>query len=158
MTKRTTFDDNISLIQTQMADLGFYLNGSNTNTRNETVVTGVSYSNSGYGTAMDNNYITQDTYRFADSIGNTMNYSVSYQAKQTQEGISYVERVELCGCETSNPKDYEKLCGNESAVKQINELPLDQKVEKVNVPNTTLAASGVILGLLIVVAMFSGWL
>ena len=77
-----------------------------------------------------------------------MNYSVSYQAKQTQEGIPYVENVELCGCETSNPKDYDRLCGQSSVVKQINSVPKDQEVKIVNETKTYFAAGGVTLGLL----------
>lgn len=146
VTKKSTFDEGVRSIRSQMADRGFNSTGEKTNTRNETTVAGVSYSQyMGYGTAMENNYITEDTHSFADSLGNTMNYSVSYQAKQTQEGIQYVENLELCGCEASNPKEYEKLCGDDSPVKQINELPKDQKVEKLNLVNTSLVIVGVTL-------------
>ena len=156
VTKKTTFDEAIRSVQSQMASQGFSSTGSNTNTRNETVVTGVSYSRyTGYGSAMANNYITQDTYRFADTLGNTMNYSVTYSAKQTTEGIPYVENLELCGCETSNPKDYEKLCGNESVVKQINDVPRDLKVEKMNVMNTTLAITGITVGLSLLISLIT---
>lgn len=156
VTKKTTFDNAISSVQSQMASQGFSSTGSNTNTRNETVVTGVSYSRyTGYGSAMANNFITQDTYRFADTLGNTMNYSVTYSAKQTTDGVPYVENLELCGCETSNPKDYEKLCGNESVVKQINDVPKDQKVEKLNVMNTTLAITGITLGLSLIISLIT---
>lgn len=154
MTKKTTFDNAIRTVQAQMSEQGYFLNGTSSNTRNETVVTGVSYSRyTGYGTAMDNNFITQDNYQFTDTLGNTMSFSVSYMAKQTDDGIPYVEDLELCGCETSNPKYYETLCGNESIVKQINDVPKDQKVEKVNVMNTTLAASGIILGITLIIVL-----
>ena len=104
---------------------------------------------------MENNFVTQDTYRFSDADGNTMNYSVSYSAKQTSDGIPYVENLELCGCETSNPKDYERLCGNNSVVKQINDVPKDQKVEKLNVMNTTLAITGITLGLSLIISLIA---
>lgn len=156
VTQRTTFDAAIKSVQAQMADQGYYLNGSSTNTRNETVVTGVSYTrHSGYGTAMANNFITQDTYRFADSLENTMNYSISYQAKQTNEGTQFVENVEVCGCETSNPNDYEKFCLQETEVKQLNNLPKDQKIRKLNVTNTILAATGIILAITLIIFSFS---
>ena len=156
VTKKSTFDTAIRSVQSQMAAQGFSSTGSNTNTRNETVVTGVSYSKyTGYGSAMANNFITQDTYRFADSLGNTMNYSVSYQAKQSKDGIPYVENVELCGCETSNPKDYERLCGNESYVKSINNMPKELKIEEMNVVNTTLAVSGIALGATLLITLIT---
>lgn len=156
VTKKSTFDKAIRSVQSQMAVQGFSSTGSNSNTRNETVVTGVSYSKyTGYGSAMANNYITQDTYRFADSLGNTMNYSVSYQAKQTKEGIPYVENVELCGCETSNPKDYERLCGNGSYIKSINNVPKDLTIEEMNVVNTSLAVSGIALGATLLITLIT---
>lgn len=147
VTKKTTFDRTIQSVQSQMAQNGFSSTGSSTNTRNETVVTGVSYSKyTGYGTAMANNFITQDTYRFTDTLGNTMNYSVSYSAKQTREGVPYVENIEVCGCETSNPKDYERLCGKYGLLNKINNIPKDQTIEEVNILNTTLVLSGIVIG------------
>ena len=156
VTKKTTFDNEIQSIQSQMVAKGFNSTGSSTNTRNETVVTGVSYSKyTGYGSAMANNFITQDTYRFADAEGNTMNYSVSYSAKQTSDGIPYVENVEICGCETSNPKDYESFCGKESFVKQINNVPKDQEIKQMNVMNTTLAVSGIAIGVTLLFSLIA---
>ena len=147
VTKKATFDRTIQSVQSQMAQNGFSSTGSSTNTRNETVVTGVSYSKyTGYGSAMANNFITQDTYRFTDTLGNTMNYSVSYSAKQTKDGEPYVENIEVCGCETSNPKDYEKLCGRYGLVNKINNIPKDQTIEEVNVLSTTLVLSGIVIG------------
>ena len=147
VTKKTTFDRTIQSVQSQMAQNGFSSTGSSTNTRNETVVTGVSYSKyTGYGSAMANNFITQDTYRFTDTLGNTMNYSVSYSAKQTREGVPYVENIEVCGCETSNPKDYERLCGKYGLLNKINNIPKDQTIEEVNILNTTLVLSGIVIG------------
>ena len=156
VTKKTTFDNAISSVQSQIASQGFSSTGSNTNTRNNLYAAGTSYSKyTGYGTMMENNFVTQDTYRFSDADGNTMNYSVSYSAKQTSDGIPYVENLELCGCETSNPKDYERLCGNNSVVKQINDVPKDQKVEKLNVMNTTLAITGITLGLSLIISLIA---
>ena len=157
VTQKATFDKAIQSVQSQMAQNGFSSTGSNTNTRNETVVTGVSYSKyTGYGSAMANNFITQDTYRFADTLGNTMNYSVSYSAKQSDNGIPYVENIEVCGCETSNPKDYERLCGNESFVKQINNVPKDQEIKQINVMNTTLAATGITVVATLLITLIAG--
>ncbi len=153
---KRTYDEKIQSIQSHMAEQGFNFTGSKTNTRNEAVVAGVSYSRyTGYGTAMANNFITQDTYNFADSVGNTMNYSVSYKAKQTSEGVAYVEDVELCGCETSNPKDYDRLCGAKSSVKDVNDISRDLKIQEMNVVNTSLVAAVVILGLSTIVTLIS---
>ena len=144
VTQRTTFDRSIKEVQYQLAEQGYDLSGTSTNTRNEAVVTGQSYSEFGYGFMMENNFITQDTYKFTDSLGNTMNYSLSYQAKQSDDDVSYVDHVELCGCETSSPKDYERMCGDAAVVKQLNNMPKDRQVEVLNKTKTYLATSGII--------------
>lgn len=144
VTQKSSFDRSIKTVQTQLAQQGYELSGTSTNTRNETVVTDRSYSSDfGYGFWMDNKFITQDTYKFTDSLGNTMSYSLSYQAKQTDDEVSYVTNVELCGCETSNPKDYEKMCGDEAVVKQFNNMPKDRQIRVKNKTKTYWAASGI---------------
>lgn len=155
-TKRTTFDQTISSVQGKLANEGLKSVGSNSETRNNLYAAGTSYSRyTGYGTKMENNFVTQDTYRFADDDGNTMNYSVSYSAKQTDSGIPYVENVEVCGCETSNPKDYERLCGNESIVKQINLIPKDQEIKQMDIMGTTLVVSGIAVGATLLITLFT---
>ena len=143
MTQRTTFDRSIKEVQNQLAQQGYDLSGTSTNTRNEAVVTGQSYTDVGYGFMMENNFITQDTYKFTDSLGNTMNYSLSYQAKQSDDDVPYVDHVELCGCETSNPRDYERMCGDAAVVKQLNDMPKDRQVKVLNKTKTYWAASGI---------------
>ena len=154
VTKKSTFDRAINSVQFEMNNQGFNSIGSSSNTRNETVVTGVSYSRySGYGSAMANNFITQDTYRFSDSIGNTMSYSVSYSLKQTPKGDLYVDNVEVSGCESSNPKYYNKLCGNESLINRINNLPKDMEIESINTANTALAATVPVILLSVIIVL-----
>lgn len=155
-TKKTTFEKALASVQTQMNQDGFKVVGSNSETKNNVYVSATSYSRyTGYGSKMENNFVTQDTYRFADEEGNTMNYSVSYSAKQTNEGITYIDDIEVCGCETSNPKDYEKLCGNESIVKRINSLPKDQEIKQMDVMGTTLAVTGVTVGLTLLITLIT---
>lgn len=156
VTKRSTFDNAISSVQGQLAKEGLKSVGSNSETKNNLYAAGTSYSRyTGYGTKMENNFVTQDTYHFADSEGNTMNYTVAYSAKQTDNGVPYVENIEVCGCETNNPNEYERLCGNESLVKQINLIPKDQEVKQMNVMNTTWAISGVIIGASLLITLFT---
>ena len=155
-TKRTTFEKALASVQTQMDKDGFKVVGSNSETKNNVYVSATSYSRyTGYGSKMENNFVTQDTYRFADDEGNTMNYSVSYSAKQTMEGVPYIDDIEVCGCETSNPKDYDRLCGNESIVKQINSLPKDQEIKQMNVMGTTMAVSGIAIGITLLITMIT---
>ena len=94
----------------------------------EVTVTGQSYSKySGYGTLMGNNYITSDTYRFADTLGNSMDYTVSYQLKNS-DGFYYVTDLQVKGCETSNVREYGNLCGPTSPTKTITNLSPDTSV------------------------------
>ena len=153
-TKKATFDNANQSIQKQMSQKGFILTGKNSNAENEKIVGGVSYSGYyDYGVATKIDYVTRDNYSFMDSLGNTMNYSVSYRTGQTKEGESYVEDITVCGCETSDTNDYLELCGMESAVDQINKLPKDQKIVRPNSIKTIYAISGLGIGISLVITL-----
>ncbi len=155
VTRKSDYDKVIDSINNQMTAKGFSINGSSSGTRNEAIVAGVSYSKyTGYGTAMANKFITQDTYKFTDTLGNTMNYSVLYLLKQSNDGVSYVEDIEICGCETSNPQDYNELCGNQALINRIKEIPKDQQIQVLSTGNTIVAVAGVTSGVLIVLLMW----
>ncbi len=104
-TKKFTFDKANRSIQSQMESQGFEL---------------IAHDSEEKGIK---NYIRKDTYHFADSLGNAMDYSVNYK---TQD--DYVYAVELCGCKTSNPNDFERFCGDDGVSKPIKELPQDQEI------------------------------
>ena len=127
---KSALDKSVNQVSSEMEKYGYYPAGNSSDTRNEVTVTGQSYSKySGYGTKMNNNYITSDTYRFADTVGNTMNFTIGYQLRRSDNGLFYVTEVEVKGCETSNVKDYNKLCGANSPKHLIETLPADQSVE-----------------------------
>ena len=141
---KTSLDETIDNVDIELRSRGYYLIGTSTDTKNEVTVTGQSYSKySGYGTRMDNNYITSDTYRFADTLGNSMNYTVSYQLKKS-DGFYFVTNLQVKGCETSNPKEYRNLCGSKSPIKLITNLSPDESVEVFD-RKTTLGAIGMII-------------
>ena len=141
---KTTLDKSMDSIKGQLCDEGYYLIGVVSNTNNENVVAGISYSQyTGFGTAMTNKLITQDTYKFVDTIGNTMSYSISYLLKQSNDGIPYVEELDLCGCETSNPKDYDKFCGSGRISNYVKNMPNNQAVQLLNTGETVLVFAGV---------------
>ena len=135
VTSRGEFDRTIGEIQSELALEGYALSGSSTDTKNNVYVEGTSYSYySGYGSLMANDFITTDTYRFIDEDGNTMSFSVSYRSmKDASQGLLYVTEVATTGCETSNAKQYEGLCGSSSPViKKIQTLPQDATVRKID--------------------------
>ena len=137
---KTSLDRTIDSVAIELKSNGYYPVGTSMGTKNELTVTGQSYSDySGYGTRLDNNYITSDTYSFADTLGNTMNYTVSYQLNKSTsnefyydfayDGFYYVTNLQVTGCKTSNPKEYERLCGKYSPTKKITYLYPDKSVE-----------------------------
>lgn len=123
MTRKSTLDKMVDSVKTQLMNEGYHTTGFSTRQANEMEVAGISYtSNAGFGTVLKNNFVTQDTYTFADTLGNTVSYSLFY-ALDRQE---VVVNAGLCGCETSNPHDYDKVCGSLS---QIDWMPNKDAIE-----------------------------
>lgn len=142
---KAALDSSVNQVSNEMGKYGYYPAGSSTDTRNEVTVTGQSYSKyTGYGTKMDNNFITSDTYRFADTAGNTMNFTVGYQLKNS-DGQLFVTEVEVKGCETSNVREYNKLCGNMAPKQIIENLRPDTTVEIYDEAKTYLLLGGLSL-------------
>ena len=149
---KTSLDRTIDSVAIELKSNGYYPVGTSMSPKNELTVTGQSYTKyAGYGTRLDNNYITSDTYRFADTLGNSMDYTVSYQLNKTSDvfyhdsvydGFYFVTELQVTGCETSNPKEYEKLCGKYSPTKKITYLYPDKSVEVYNKGETL---TGVVL-------------
>ena len=145
---KATLDKTMDSIKGQLLNEGYCLTGVTSSTNNENVVAGVSYSQySGFGTAMANRFITHDTYKFTDTVGNMMSYSISYLLKQSEDGIPFVEELDLCGCETSNPKDYDKLCGSGDIINRVKEIPNNEPVLIKDAVGTVLVVAGVTLGI-----------
>ena len=144
VTSKKTFDDEVASVKSDMAKKGYSLSGSNTETKNNVYVEGTSYSRyTGYGSKMANDFITTDKYRFSDESGNTVDFSVSYKAKQdASTGLVYVTEVSTAGCETSNAKLYDEMCGSNSPIKKIDALPQDASIEVTDVMATTLLVTG----------------
>ncbi len=156
-TKKSTYDNAILAIQSQMKENGFSATGSKSNTHNETVVKSTTYrTETGYSTEMENKEIAEESYSFTDDNGNTMSYSVTFLPKEDADGKPYVEDVQLCGCETSNPKDYEKFCGNNSFVKSVNHLEKDGRVREVSVWKTSVVTGFVLIGISVGLALILG--
>lgn len=54
-----------------------------------------------------------ETHFFVDSLGNEMWFRVAMRPKG-----EYLIKISLDGCQTSNYRDYEKLCGSSSAIRR----------------------------------------
>jgi len=124
---QTTYQQAVEKLKSDMATRGYALSGQNSEKKNELQVTGVSYSKyTGYGTQMDNNYFQYDTYSFTNESGDNMNFSVKYEEEMAPEGFVYLENIQVLGCSTSKPSDYNDLCAGDIApAKTIGNLPKD---------------------------------
>lgn len=113
----------------ELSKMGYELSGEDTRTDNNVYVEGVSYSTmTGYGTAMNNKYVTYDKYTFSNADGNTISYTVSYETHRSSDGVLYVTDVSVPQCETSNTKIYNQLCGQLSPIKKIQKTTSNTQV------------------------------
>ena len=75
-------------------------------------------------------YVNVDTYRFADSTGNTMSFTVEYRSSSDHtNGTIYYSDVQTAGCSTSNSEDYERLCGDRSPIRMFDTIKKDMTVK-----------------------------
>ena len=140
LTSKSTFDSTVDSVRVKMSELGFSFVG----TRNIT--------NKGRRPITNER---QETFYFADSLGKTLSYSVSYgEWVSLKKGIVYVKDVELCDCETSDPDDFERLCDNEAIVKQISNIPKDQKVKRITIVTLFTSLSALLLVLILYDSFF----
>ena len=92
-----TFNNTIFSMQSQMADQGYEYTGCET--CYEKLIQRI-----------NDKVQRATTYHFADSLDNTMKYSVVYR-KKLDGREEYIYGFDFCECEVSDPKDYERLCG-----------------------------------------------
>jgi hypothetical protein len=119
VTSYSKYNECIQTVKDDLAGKGYTLSGHEQESSSNTVVTGTSYSQyAGYGTKMENDHFTYDTYTFSNSNGDKAEISLKYRERYSQySDANYMETVELLGCKTSNASDYDKICGYNSAVK-----------------------------------------
>ena len=130
----TSYDDHLAATRqtkTALAEMGYEQSGAATRTDNNVHVSAVSYSTqTGFGTAMSNDYVTTDRFTYADSLGNTVDWCVSYRLHRSYDDILYVTDVAVPQCETSNPKEFERLCGPDSPIYNAAKASRSTAIEK----------------------------
>lgn len=134
----------------------YQLTGFGSETKNEIIVTGQSYSQySGYGTLMDNDYYTYDNYIYNDTLGNTIEIEFKYKRGTDYHGSSYISKIEVTKCICEDKKYYNSVCGTSGFVKKVEQLTPDQQSVFYDKAASTLVgilggiAGGTIIGLLI---------
>lgn len=115
------YNKNIEMVKSDLSDKGYGLSGHNRETLSNAVVTGTSFSTqTGFGTAMGNDYYTYDTYSFSNEKGDIAEISLKYRTGYADYSeTNYLATVELLGCKTSKASDYDKICGDNSSVKPL---------------------------------------
>jgi hypothetical protein len=136
-------------VDDELGTMGYKITGKSSDLRNEVYVAATSYtSKAGYSTALGNDYYLYDTYTYTDGENNTASYKMKYQFGEDDNGKSYVVNVSVVGCETSNPKDYGKICGYDGAVKKLNRIDSDQVSVLYDEDATLLLMAGVLIATL----------
>ena len=133
--KKEDLEVAISLVQSQLSSQGFKITGQSKATPSLEKT---------FGPRLD-------SYHFVDSLGNTANYSIKYI-----KGNGCVDYVELCSCETSNPKDSEMICGEDGLVKQLTELPKDQEAKRLTSFGAIMGLGGVMVVIMLPIVLLIG--
>lgn len=124
--KRATLDDVMDDIKSEYYVKGYYLTSELTGQDISTQITNTRDARNSIYEA-DNANAKVDEYAFQDSLGNTLKFAIAYN-EALQENTMYLLDVNVIGREVSNLKDYESLCGKNSPIAQIKQIPQDQKV------------------------------
>lgn len=139
------YENSRNQVASNMEANGYILSGENHEEKNEMVVTGQSYSKyTGYGTKMDNDFYSYDTYKYSNQEGDNAEYTVKYKGLVDDNGGYALSSVQVLGCKTSKAADYEKLCsGNSSPSNVIGNMSKDSSKTELDVANTTIAVTGI---------------
>lgn len=107
---------------------GYKLSGSGSETKNEIQVTGQSYSKyTGFGTLMQNDYSTYDSYLYIDSLGNEVEYQYKFKTGIDRNGKEYLYGIEVTKCNCQDNKIYPYVCGDTGFVKKVTQVKPDQQ-------------------------------
>ena len=115
------YNRSMQVVASDLSARGYELSGHKEESASNTVVTAVSYSTqAGFGTAMDNDHFTYDTYTFSNANGDVAEISLKYRGRYSKySDMNYMETVDLLGCKTSKASDYNNICGSYSTVKSL---------------------------------------
>lgn len=142
-----TYSNKIESVNKSIESLGYHLSGTSSDQKNEVFVAATSYSTqAGYGSAMKNDYFWYDSYRFVDSLNNTVSYTVKYKYNKDIRDSFYVSNVSVVGCDCSKAKDYNQVCGQDGVTKKINRIDNDQISKFNDSAGTLVLVLSIILG------------
>ena len=131
VTSITVYNSTIDKVVAGIENEGYKYVGMNHDTRNERrhEVAHMEGDNT-YSAWIPNDIVNLNTYSFADGKGNTMNFTVQYKGGVDHTNSTfYINEVKVVGCSTSNKKDYERLCGEQSPVWTLDTIQKDKTVK-----------------------------
>ncbi len=133
VTSYGVFINTIKEVSQDLQEEGFSLVSTENDRRNVTTHAPEYYNHFEHGFSGNNSidYIYTNTYHFENEEGEKMTYSVSYQTGGNPSTLTaYVREVYTGGCQTSNAKDYERLCGDSSPIHKLDSLPKNSTIRR----------------------------
>lgn len=131
VTSVPTYNSSIDKIVADIKESGYNYVGMNHDTRNERrhEVAHMEGDNT-YSAWIPNDIVNVDTYNFADSAGNTMSFTVQFSGGiDPKDKAFYYNDVSVVGCSTSDKRDSERLCGEQSPVWTLDTIKKDMTVK-----------------------------
>lgn len=131
VTSVPAYNSSIDKIVADIKESGYNYVGMNHDTRNERrhEVAHMEGDNT-YSAWIPNDIVNVDTYNFADSAGNTMSFTVQFSGGiDPKDKAFYYNDVSVVGCSTSDKRDSERLCGEQSPVWTLDTIKKDMTVK-----------------------------
>lgn len=142
-------DKSIQEMTSLLSAQGYNPSGSWIEESNALYVEAVSHTKqSGFGTAMGNDYANLNTYTFANSNGDKAEILLKLRQRYDDyNNLWYYETIDLLGCKTSKAEDYQKICGQNSIVQSY--LPNVPKNTEVKVCDRGKAVGNILIIILL---------
>jgi hypothetical protein len=131
VTSIIVYNSTIDKVVAGIESEGYNYVGMNHDTRNERrhEVAHMEGDNT-YSDWIPNDKVNINTYRFVDNAGNTMQFQVQFKGGLDHTNSTfYINEVSVVGCSTSNKKDYERLCGEQSPVWTLDTIQKDMTIK-----------------------------
>ena len=131
VTSVPAYNSSIDKIVADIKESGYNYVGMNHDTRNERRHE-VAHMEGDYTYSawIPNDIVNVDTYNFADSAGNTMSFTVQFSGGiDPKDKAFYYNDVSVVGCSTSDKRDSERLCGEQSPVWTLDTIKKDMTVK-----------------------------
>lgn len=131
VTSVSAYNSSIDKIVGDIKESGYNYVGMNHDTRNERRHE-VAHMEGDYTYSawIPNDKVNLNTYNFADSAGNTMSFTVQFSGGiDPKDKAFYYNDVSVVGCSTSDKRDSERLCGEQSPVWTLDTIKKDMTVK-----------------------------